>query len=49
VFFGSFALNDLVRCHDEGASDGVPIALVSTNSMVSRVVQATRLDEILAL
>lgn len=48
-FFGSSGLNDVARCHDEGASNGVAVVLVSTSYIVARVIQATGLGEILAL
>ncbi len=38
-------VNEVLRCHDEGAANGI----VSPNYSVIRVIQATRLDEILAL
>ena len=49
AFFGSSALNDVVRCHDEAASNGVAVGLVSANPIVGRVIHATALVEILAL
>jgi anti-anti-sigma factor len=49
TFFGSSALNDVLACHDEGASNGIAVALVTTSRTVVRVIHATRLDEILAV
>lgn len=48
-FFGSAALNDVMRCHDEGASNGVAVGLVATSPVVVRVVQATGLDEFITI
>jgi anti-sigma B factor antagonist len=48
-FFGSSALNDVQRCHDEGARNGIAVRLVTNSHIVIRVIQATGLDEILAV
>jgi anti-anti-sigma factor len=48
-FFGSSALNDVMSCRDEGASDGIAVRLVTTSHIVVRVIQATGLNEILAV
>jgi anti-anti-sigma factor len=47
TFFGSSGLNAVVRCHDDGTGNGIAVALVTTSRTVVRVIQATRLDEIL--
>ena len=38
-----------MRCHDEGASKGIAVALATPSPIVLRVIQAARLDEILAV
>jgi anti-sigma B factor antagonist len=48
-FFGSPGLRDLVRCHDEGASNGIAVGLVCAGSIVAHVAHATAVDEILPL
>jgi anti-sigma B factor antagonist len=48
-FFGSCALNDVLRCHDEGARNGIAVRLATNSHIVIRVIQATGLDEILSV
>jgi hypothetical protein len=43
------SVNDVLRCHDEGAANGIAVGPVSKNYSVIRVIQATQLDEILAV
>jgi anti-anti-sigma factor len=49
AFFASAGLNAVLTCHNEGASNGIAVGLVTTNPTVVRVIKATRLDDILAL
>lgn len=48
-FFGSSALNDVIRCHNEGVSDGIAVRLATESPIVVRVIRAAGLDEILAI
>lgn len=48
-FFGSAALNALVRCHDQAEGNGIALGLVASSPIVVGVIHATRLDEILAV
>ncbi len=47
--FGSAALRALMQCHEQGAADGIPVRLVSTNRIVVRSLTITKLDKVLAL
>lgn len=49
AFFASTGLNALVACHDEGASNGIPVRLVTHDSPVVQIIKATHLDEILPI
>jgi|ERR1700712_4820248 anti-anti-sigma factor len=41
--------NEVLRCHDEWAANGIAAGLVSKSYSVVRFIQAARLDEILAV
>ena len=41
--------NEVLRCHDEWAANGIAAGLVSMSYSVVRFIQAARLDEILAV
>ena len=41
--------NEVLRCHDEWAANGIAVGLVSMSYSVVRFVQAARLDETLAV
>jgi anti-sigma B factor antagonist len=41
--------DEVLRCHDEWAADGIAVGLVSKSYSVIRFMQAARLDEILAV
>jgi hypothetical protein len=43
------AHHEVLRCHDEGAANGIAVGLVSKSYSVIRVIQAARLDEILPI
>lgn len=48
-FFGSSAINDVLECHSAGASNGIAVRLATNSHIVVGVIQATGLDEILAV
>jgi anti-anti-sigma factor len=49
TFLASTGLHVLMTCHDQAASDGIAVGVVSASTPVLRVIGATRLEEIIAI
>lgn len=49
AFFASAGFNAVLRCHDEWTGNGVGVCVVTANPIIVRVLEVTRLDEVLTI